>query len=77
MFDDDVEFIEAPDGQVFMLQDRISARTEAYIRLLDAARSIKEPELVDEALEMLKRIRLSIGVYSDATINVVKGGKGN
>lgn len=75
--DDDFDFIEAPDGQVFMLQDKTSARAVAYIQLLLTVRNLKEPELIAEGLEMLKRLRLSISVHSEGHLGVIKGGKPN
>lgn len=75
--DDDFDFIEAPDGSVFMLQDKTSARAVAYIQLLLAVRNLKEPELIAEGLEMLKRLRLSIGVHTEVPLGVIKGGKPN
>lgn len=74
--DEDYEFMEAPDGQVFMLQDKVSARVLAYATLAELARNIKEPELFADALEMLKAIRMSIGVR-EASISTIKGGRGN
>lgn len=74
--DEDYEFMEAPDGQVFMLQDKVSARVLAYATLAELARGIKEPELFAEALEMLKALRLSIGIR-EASISTIKGGRGN
>jgi len=71
--DDDFEFIEAPDGQVFMLQDKISARTLSYITLLLEARNLKDPELLAEAMEMLKAIRMSVVIREP--LGVVKGGR--
>ena len=71
--DDDFEFIEAPDGQVFMLQDKISARTLSYITLLLEARNLKDPELLAEAMEMLKAIRMSVIIREP--LGVVKGGR--
>lgn len=75
--DDDFDFVEAPDGSVFMLQDKTSARAVAYIQLLLAVRGIKEPELIAEGLEMLKRLRLSISVHSEGQLGIIKGGKPN
>ena len=77
MIDDDFEFMEAPDGQVIMLQDKPAARVAAYIALVQTARDIKEPELYSEALEMLKRLRLSISIQPETSLGVIKGGKGN
>lgn len=74
--DDEIEFIEAPDGQVFMLQDKVSGRVLAYATIADMARGIKEPELMAEVLEMLKAIRMSISVR-EASISAIKGGRGN
>jgi hypothetical protein len=75
--DDDIEFIEAPDGQIFMVGDRTAARTLAYITLLEAVRNLKEPELMAEGMEMLKRLRLSIGIHTEVPLGVIKGGKPN
>lgn len=75
--DDDFDFVEAPNGDVFMLQDKTSARAFAYIQLLNAVRNLKEPELIAEGLEMLKRLRLSINVHSEGHLGVIKGGKPN
>lgn len=74
--DEDIEFIEAPDGQVFMLQDRVTSRILAYVTVAELARSIKEPELMAEALDMLKAIRMSISVR-EATVSAIKGGRAN
>jgi hypothetical protein len=74
--DEDYEFMEAPDGQVFMLQDKVSARILAYSTLVELSRNVKEPELFAECLEMLKALRLSIGVR-EASISAIKGGRGN
>lgn len=74
--DEDIEFIEAPDGQVFMLQDRVTARILAYVTVAEMARGIKEPELMADVLEMLKAIRMSISVR-EATVSAIKGGRAN
>lgn len=73
--DEDYEFMEAPDGQVFMLQDKVSARILAYSTLVELSRNVKEPELFAECLEMLKALRLSIGIR-EASISTIKGGRG-
>jgi hypothetical protein len=75
--DDDIEFIEAPDGQVFMLQDRATARTLAYISLMELTARVKDDDVKAEGLEMLKRLRLSVSVQSEVHLGVVKGGKPN
>lgn len=74
--DEDIEFIEAPDGQVFMIQDRVTSRILAYVTVAELARNIKEPELMTEALDMLKAIRMSISVR-EATVSAIKGGRAN
>jgi hypothetical protein len=74
--DEDYDFVEAPDGQVFMLQDKVSARILAYSTLVELSRNVKEPELFAECLEMLKALRLSIG-FREASISAIKGGRGN
>lgn len=74
--DEDIEFIEAPDGQVFMLQDRVTARILAYVTVAELARNIKEPELMADVLEMLRAIRMSISVR-EATVSAIKGGRAN
>lgn len=75
--DDDFQFVELPDGPSILLQDKTAGRTFAYIELLGALRDVKEPELFAEGLEMLKRLRLSINIHQEPTLNVVKGGKPN
>jgi hypothetical protein len=45
--------------------------------LLEAVRNLKEPELMAEGMEMLKRLRLSIGIHSEVPLGVIKGGKPN
>jgi hypothetical protein len=75
--DDDIEFLEAPDGQVFMLQDRATARTLAYISLMELTARVKDDDVKAEGLEMLKRLRLSVSVHSEVHLGVVKGGKPN
>lgn len=74
--DEEIEFIEAPDGQIFMLQDRVTARILAYVTVAEMARGIKEPELMADVLEMLKAIRMSISVR-EATVSAIKGGRAN
>lgn len=74
--DEEIEFIEAPDGQIFMLQDRMTARILAYVTVAELARNIKDQELLAESLEMLKAIRMSIGVR-EASISAIKGGRAN
>lgn len=74
--DDDFEFMEAPDGSVFMLQDKVAGRVLAYATIAELARNVKEPELMAEVLEMLKAIRLSISVR-EATVSAIKGGRAN
>lgn len=74
MMDEDVEFVEAPDGQVFMLQDRVSARVMAYATIVELAQTVKDPEILSDVLEMLKAIRLSI-TAKEPMISAIKGGK--
>lgn len=73
----DYEFIEAPDGQYMMLEDKVFSRSAAYIALIIEANKIRDPSLMDEAMEMLKRIRLSIPNASEVSLREVKGGRGN
>jgi hypothetical protein len=75
--DADYEFIEAPDGQYMMLEDKVYSRSVAYIALLIEANKIRDPSLMEEAMEMLKRIRLSIPNASEVSLREVKGGRGN
>ena len=75
--DADYEFIEAPDGQYMMLEDKVYSRSVAYIDLLIEANKIRDPSLMEEAMEMLKRIRLSIPNASEVSLREVKGGRGN
>jgi hypothetical protein len=75
--DPEYEFIEAPDGQYMMLEDKVYSRSVAYIALLIEANKIRDPSLMDEAMEMLKRVRLSIPNASEVHLREVKGGKGN
>lgn len=74
MIDDELEFIEAPDGQIFMVQDRVSSRVMAYATIAELARNIKEPEILEEVLEMMKAIRISI-TAKEPVISAIKGGK--
>jgi hypothetical protein len=75
--DPEYEFIESPDGQYMMLEDKVYSRSVAYIALLIEANKIRDPSLMDEAMEMLKRVRLSIPNASEVHLREVKGGKGN
>lgn len=75
--DDNYEFVEGPGGGLLMVEDKVASRTLAYITLLNALRNTKEPELMAEGLEMMKRLRMSIGVHSEARLGLVKGDKGN
>jgi len=73
----DYEFVQAPDGSVFMVEDKIAARTLAFTHLMIEATRIKDEGVYNEALEMLKRLRLSIPVVTEVQLGVVKGGRGN
>lgn len=73
----DYEFIESPDGQFLMLEDKVFSRTAAYIALLIEANKIRDPSLMEEAMDMLRRVRLSIPNASEVSLREVKGGKGN
>jgi hypothetical protein len=77
MADEDYEFVVSPDGMSSLIADKVASRTAAYIDLLVEANKIKDDVLMAEALEMLKRVRLSIGVNSEATLSTLKGGKAN
>ncbi len=77
MADEDYEFVVSPDGMSNLIADKVASRTAAYIDLLVEANKIKDDVLVAEALEMLKRVRLSISVNSEATLSTLKGGKAN
>lgn len=71
------EFIETPDGGSMLLEDKVSSRTISYTALLIEANKIIDNDLRAEALEMLRRVRLSISCSSEVNLGVVKGGKGN
>lgn len=73
----DYEFFESPDGQYLMLEDKVFSRTSAYIALLIEANKIRDPSLMEEAMDMLRRVRLSIPNASEVSLREVKGGKGN
>ena len=77
MADEDYEFVVAPDGVSGMIADKVASRTEAYIDLLVETNKLKDEALIAEALEMLKRVRLSVGVTSEVTLSALKGGKAN
>ena len=72
---DDVEFIQAPDGQCYMLADKIKERIEAYINLLNALSVTKEQALSDHGLTMLETIRQTIQPPKEASLTAIKGGK--
>lgn len=75
MAEDNFEFIETPDGQTMLLEDRITARINAYVQLMHTVRNMKEEELVNEGMRMLERIRLSITITPERDVAVMKGGK--
>jgi hypothetical protein len=75
MAEDNYEFIETPDGTTMMLEDRITARVNAYIQLMHTVRNMKEDDLVSEGMRMLERIRLSIHITPERDVAVMKGGK--
>ncbi|NDB69227.1 MAG: hypothetical protein EB015_14700 [Methylocystaceae bacterium] len=75
MADDDFEYVEGPNGEIIINQDKISARTMAYVTLMIETTKIVDPDIKAESLEMLKRLRMSMPAYSEATLGVVKGGK--
>jgi len=75
MAEDNYEFIETPDGNTMMLEDKITARINAYIQLMHTVRNIKEDDLIAEGMEMLKRIRLSVHITPERDVSVMKGGK--
>ena len=77
MADDAFEFIETPDGNTMMLEDKVTARVNAYIQLMHTVRNIKEEELVNEGMRMLERLRLSIHITPERDVSVMKGGKSN
>lgn len=75
MADDGFEFIETPDGTPMMLEDRITARVNAYIQLMHTVRNMKEEDLIIEGMKMLERLRLSIHITPERDVSVMKGGK--
>ena len=72
---DEHEFIQLPDGQTMMLEDKISSRVAAYTKLLTELRNIKEEKIVEEGMLMLARLRLSINIVPETPVSVMKGGK--
>ena len=48
-------------------------KSEQQLAAALAACKLKDEALIAEALEMLKRVRLSIGVTSEATLSALKG----
>lgn len=76
--DEDYETLQSSsDGTLILLKDKASERTLAFISLLDAARNVREPELLAEAIKMMERLRLSIPVNNETSLGVIKGGRGN
>ena len=75
MAEDNYEFIETPDGNTMMLEDRITARVNAYVQLMHTIRNMKEEALIEEGMLMLARLRLSITIQPDTPLSVMKGGK--
>jgi len=73
--DESHEFVQMPDGQTMMLEDKISSRVTAYTNLLLELRNVKEEKIVEEGLLMLARLRLSINIVPETTVSVMKGGK--
>ena len=60
-----------------MLEDKVTARVNAYIQLMHTVRNMKEEELVTEGMRMLERLRLSIHITPERDVSVMKGGKSN
>jgi hypothetical protein len=75
MAEDNYEFIETPDGTTMMLEDKVTARVNAYIQLMHTLRNMKDDNLVEEGMRMLERLRLSIHITPDRDVSVMKGGK--
>jgi hypothetical protein len=75
MAEDNYEFIETPDGNTMLLEDRITARVNAYVQLMHTIRNMKEEALIEEGMLMLARLRLSITIQPDTPLSVMKGGK--
>ena len=71
--DEEFEYIEGPSGEIIVVQDKISARTMAYITLMLEARNLKDEALLAEALDMLKAIRTSVMIREP--LGVLKGGR--
>lgn len=77
MADESYEFVQGPDGGVFMVEDKVSSRAAAYTNLLLELKNIKEEHLIEEGLKMLERLRLSITIIPETPVSVVRGGKGS
>lgn len=71
--EEEFEYIEGPNGEIIVVQDKVAARTLAYITLMLEARNLKDQDLLSEALEMLKVIRTSVMIREP--LGVVKGGR--
>jgi len=73
--DENHEFIQMPDGQTLMLEDKVASRVVAYTNLLLELRNVKEEKIVEEGLLMLARLRLSINIIPETPVSIMKGGK--
>ena len=58
--DEEHQFIDIGGDQPYMLEDKVAARTYAYIGLMMHLNDITNEDIMEEGLKMLERIRLSI-----------------
>jgi hypothetical protein len=72
---DDHEFVQLPDGQTMILEDKVASRVIAYTNLLLELRNVKDEKIVEEGLLMLSRLRLSINIVPETPVSIMKGGK--
>ena len=72
--DDEHQFIDLGVGEPYMLEDKVSSRTYAYIGLMLELDKIEKPEIMEEGLKMLERVRLSISP-PQPSISIVKSDK--
>jgi hypothetical protein len=72
---DDHEFVQLPDGQTMILEDKVASRVIAYTNLLLELRNVKDEKIIEEGLLMLARLRLSINIVPETPVSIMKGGK--
>jgi hypothetical protein len=72
--DDEHQFIDIGADQPYMLEDKVASRTYAYIGLMLELNRVDNPEIMEEGLKMLERIRLSVSP-PQPSISLVKNDK--